>query len=81
MAPDKTTRPRAVTLKIPAELYQRLSELIKGTGFRSVTEFAVYVLRDVAAGGKLDHDQVAPGLKPRELEAIRQRLRALGYIE
>ncbi len=68
-----------VTLKIPAELYGKLSELIKGTGFRSVTEFAVYVLRDVAAGGKLE--QPTPGLSERELAAIRQRLRALGYIE
>ena len=70
---------KKVTLKIPAELYQHLSELIRGTGFRSVTEFAVYVLRDVAAGGKLD--QEAKGLTEREIAAIRQRLRALGYIE
>ncbi len=68
-----------VTLKIPGELYDRLSELIANTGFRSVTEFATYVLRDVAAGGKLDSP--APGLTAREVDAIRQRLRALGYIE
>lgn len=70
---------RKVTLKIPGELYDRLSKLIEGTGFRSVTDFAVYVLRDVAAGGKLA--QPAPGLAQHEIEAIRQRLRALGYIE
>lgn len=68
-----------VTLKIPAELYEKLSQLIEGTGFRSVTEFAVYVLRDVAAGGKLEGP--TPGLSAREIETIRQRLRALGYIE
>lgn len=68
-----------VTLKIPGELYEKLSDLIAGTGFRSVTEFATYVLRDVAAGGKLDRKP--PGLSDREVEAIRQRLRALGYIE
>jgi len=70
---------RSVTLKIPAELYDRLSELIENTGFRSVTEFAVYVLRDVAAGGKLENKP--PGLTEREIDVIRQRLRALGYIE
>jgi hypothetical protein len=70
---------RTVTLKIPAELYSKLSELINGTGFRSVTEFAVYVLRDVAAGGKLQAEQ--SGLTARETELIRRRLRALGYIE
>jgi len=70
---------RMVTLKIPGELYDTLAGLIQDTGFRSVTEFATYVLRDVAAGGKLDRKP--PGLTEREVEAIRQRLRALGYIE
>lgn len=70
---------RTVTLKIPQELYHTLSELIAGTGFRSVTEFAVHVLRDVAAGGKLENDQ--SNFSAREVEALRERLRALGYIE
>lgn len=72
-------RRRMVTLKIPADLYEKLSALISQTGFRSVTEFATYVLRDVAAGGKLDRKP--PGLTENEVEAVRQRLRALGYIE
>jgi len=79
MSEGKATHTKTVTLKIPAELYSNLSHLIEGTGFRSVTEFAVYVLRDVASGGKINDPQA--GLNPRELEAIRQRLRALGYIE
>ncbi|MGE0482305.1 MAG: hypothetical protein AB7Q17_17745 [Phycisphaerae bacterium] len=77
-APDRKDGGR-VTLKIPHELYERLGELIRDTGFRSVTEFAVYVLRDVAAGGKLQSH--SPGLTEREIDAVRQRLRALGYIE
>jgi len=68
-----------VTLKIPGELYDKLSELIRNTGFRSVTEFATWVLRDVAAGGTLDRRP--PGLTEKEVEAVRQRLKALGYIE
>lgn len=68
-----------MTLKIPAELYDNLKELIEGTGFRSVNDFAVHCLRDVASGGKLD--KPAPGLTDAEVEAVRQRLRALGYIQ
>jgi hypothetical protein len=68
-----------VTLKIPAELFQHLTKLIQGTGFRSVTEFAVFVLRDVAAGGKIEHKP--DSLTQREVNAVRDRLRALGYIE
>lgn len=79
MARNGETASRTVTLKIPAELYRNLSQLIENTGFRSVTEFAVHVLRDVSAGGKLEKG--TSGLTDREVEAVRQRLRALGYIE
>ncbi len=79
MAAKRSASHRKVTLKIPAELYENLATLIEGTGFSSVTEFAVWVLRDVAAGGKLKPDQ--PGLSQQEIEIIRKRLQALGYIE
>ena len=67
-----------VTLKIPRELYSTLSKMIEQTGFRSVTELAIYVLRDVAAAGV---PKRAPDLSSKEIEAIRTRLRALGYID
>ncbi len=79
MPDEKPGGHRMVTLKIPGELYDNIAQLIAGTGFRSVTEFATYVLRDVAAGGKLDRKP--PGLTEQEVDAIRQRLRALGYIQ
>ncbi len=81
-AKRKAPRPKpAVTLKIPAELYETLGKLIENTGFRSVTEFAIHVLRDVAAGGKLTPKAPTPSLSEQEVELVRQRLRALGYIE
>ncbi len=79
MAKKKRGVGKNVTLKIPAELYQNLSQLIENTGFRSVTEFAVHVLRDVASGGNLDLG--VSGFTANEVEAVRERLRALGYIE
>lgn len=91
MAKPARRSSRTVTLKIPSELFRSLSKLIEGTGFRSVTEFAVYVLRDVAAGGNLNRGSKSPaagrpstvdaGLTDAEIEAVRRRLRALGYIE
>jgi hypothetical protein len=66
-----------VTLKIPRPLYERLRAVIEGTGFRSVTEFCVYVLRDLAASGPSDDDS----LTHEEVAAIRRRLRSLGYLE
>jgi hypothetical protein len=67
-----------VTLKIPRPLYERIARVIEGTGFRSVTEFSIYVLRDVVAA----HDvRATADPSSEELETVRRRLRALGYLE
>ena len=81
-----------VTLKIPRPLYEQLKQVIEGSGFHSVTEFAVYVLRDlVSHHGASGRGPIAPGqvgaaevdvepLNPSEIEAIRKRLESLGYL-
>jgi hypothetical protein len=78
---DQVNRPssKTVTLKIPAELYRNLTGLIQNTGFRSVTEFSIHVLRDVASAGKLDAARTE--MPQREILAVRERLQALGYID
>jgi hypothetical protein len=79
-----------VTLKIPRPLYEQLKQVIQGSGFHSVTEFAVYVLRDlVSHRGRIEvpepqsaptgQDSVDP-LSPEEIDAIRRRLESLGYL-
>ena len=67
-----------VTIKIPRELYERIQTIIEGTGFGSVTEFIVYILRDLAA---VEGVAESGGLSGREVNLIRQRLRALGYLD
>ena len=42
-----------VTIKIPRELYEKLREMMEGTGFSSVTEFIVFVMRSLASSGKI----------------------------
>ena len=79
MAQKDRALPARVTLKIPRELYDNVQRLIQGTGFRSVNDFTVHVLRDVVVGGKLQADP--SGLSPHEVELVRQRLKALGYLE
>jgi hypothetical protein len=83
-----------VTLKIPRPLYEQLKQVIQGSGFHSVTEFAVYVLRDLvshraraerdlgiasAPAPERGAEDVEP-LNPDEIEAIRRRLESLGYL-
>ncbi len=67
-----------VTLKIPRPLYERLRQLIHGTGFRSVTEFSIYVLRDLASQPRAAQDSTQ--MTDAELEQARERLRGLGYL-
>jgi len=66
---DRSSRSREeyVTLSIPKPLYEKTQRAIEGTGFRSVTEYAIFVLRESLL------------LKPGE--SVKERLRALGYID
>jgi hypothetical protein len=80
MARQRTDRTDDVTLKIPRPLYERLRQVIEGTGFHSVTEFSVYVLRDlVSSHGRPAAEE--DGLTSGEVAAIRRRLQSLGYLE
>ena len=82
-----------VTIKIPRPLYAQLKQVIGGSGFHSVTEFIVYVLRDLmshhAEGKGLPAIPSTPPpsggaevdpLSADEIEAIRKRLSSLGYL-
>lgn len=66
-----------VTIKIPRELYMSLQTKIEGTGFLSVTEFVIFVMRTIASGGAIaEHDH----LTDEDVRVIRQRLQRLGYL-
>ena len=65
-----------VTIKIPRPLYNRIKKIVEGSGFNSVTDFVVYVLRDIVSSKETDDEQ----LSKDELMAIRKRLKSLGYL-
>jgi hypothetical protein len=81
MARRRSERENDVTLKIPRPLYERLRQVIEGTGFHSVTEFCVYVLRDLASSQAPTAESHEDGLTSEEVAAIRRRLQSLGYLE
>ena len=68
---------RKVTLKIPHELYLSLNGMIEDTGFSSVNEFVVFVMRTIAKGGKLGKDTK---LSQEDIERVKKRLSELGYL-
>ena len=67
-----------VTIKIPRPLYNRISEIIEGSGFSSPTEFIVFVLRDLLGGATTEQSQET--FSQEELNGIRQKLKNLGYL-
>jgi len=69
---------KKVTIKIPGELYQQLKQTTAGTGFSSVTEFIVFVMRTLASCEEIKPED---RLTVDEVRKIRDQLRRLGYIE
>lgn len=63
------------TVSIPVSLGKSIEELIDGTGFTSVGDFAVFVLREILT-------EKRQGMANDEArKRVRERLKALGYIE
>jgi len=77
-----------VTLKIPKPLYDKLKSIVENTGYSSVTEFVVFVLRDLVSSEEIQQtkknnkstNQIET-LTEEEIKAIKKRLKNLGYID
>ncbi|MGQ9459577.1 MAG: hypothetical protein ACUVXH_00290 [Anaerolineae bacterium] len=46
------------TISIPRELYRRVEHIIEGTGFRSPTEYIVFLLRQAVAAIEADRQLI-----------------------
>ena len=70
-----TLNPKYKTLSIPAPLHEKVTELIQGTGFHSVSAFVTFVLGQIVSEEKKQEPF------DREMEErIKERLRSLGYL-
>lgn len=67
-----------VTIKIPRQLYVKLCKVIEGSSFNSVTDFVIYVLRDLVSA-KAEKPE-GESLTGEEITLIRERLKNLGYL-
>lgn len=64
-----------VNISISKDLYEQAKKYVKESGeFKSVEEFVEFVLKEV-----LTEEEESPFTKEEE-EAIKERLRSLGYI-
>ena len=63
-------------IRIPTQLYKQVEQRIKGTEFDSVSSYVAFVLRELLSDEEPEH-----GLSPEEEEMVKDRLKALGYID
>ncbi len=73
-----TEKKNYTTISIPTHLYEDIKKKIEGTGFESASDYVVYTLRDVLAD--LEKEKKIPFSKEEE-EKVKERLKALGYLD
>jgi Arc/MetJ-type ribon-helix-helix transcriptional regulator len=67
------------TVSIPITLQERIEKLIsKKTGFKSVSDYVTYVLREVVA--MHETKEVPEPFTSEDIVEIKERLTALGYL-
>ncbi len=70
-----TEESKAVYLS--ANLYGRIEERLSNAGFGSVDEYVIFVLEEVLK----DDEEDTVAFTKEEEEEVKQRLRALGYLD
>ena len=63
---------------LSAELYGRIEERVRETGFGSVDEYVTFVLEEVL---KEEGEETEVAFTKEEEEEVKKRLRALGYLD
>lgn len=66
------------TVSLPAELYSMVEERVKATGFASVEEYIIFVLKEVL---KEEGSEEDGAFSKEEEEEVKKRLKALGYTD
>ncbi len=64
------------SVAIPQELYRKVEEKVKASGFNSVDEYVSFVLEQVLSG-----DEDSGALSSADEAEVKKRLKALGYFE
>ncbi|UCH72121.1 MAG: hypothetical protein JSW62_00815 [Thermoplasmatales archaeon] len=66
------------TISIPTPLAEKIKKRIKGTGFHSLSSYATYVLREIVSGTDEESEEA---FTKEDEEKVKERLRALGYLD
>ena len=66
-----------MTISIPTSLYKKIEEKIKGSEITSVSSYITKVLRESLS----QQEKSEEPLSKEEEEKVKERLKALGYID
>ena len=69
-------RNKYTTVSIPVDLAEKCRELIKDTGFKSMSDYVTFILREIIISRKEWDNAETVGDKER----ITEKLRKLGYL-
>jgi metal-responsive CopG/Arc/MetJ family transcriptional regulator len=64
-------------VSIPTSLYEKIEEMIKGSGIDSVSSYVIKVLEESLSKG----ERTTESLSKEDEEKVKERLRALGYLD
>ena len=65
-------------IKIPIDLIKKIEERVKETEFESVDEYVTFVLEEVV---KEDDEKIEEVFSEEDEEKVKERLKALGYLD
>ena len=60
------------TVSLPTELADKVKKMIKNSGFKSLSDYVTFILREIVAG-KNECDR-------GDIELVKKRLKSLGYL-
>jgi len=64
---------------IPLKLYKKIQKRVKSTDFKSVDEYIIYILEEVIK--QVEEEEEVPEYTEEDEEKVKDRLRALGYLD
>jgi len=67
------------TVSIPKPLARKVKKRMEGTGFNSMSSYVTYVLRQVISS--MEEEEQAEEFSEEDEEKVKERLRALGYLD
>ena len=67
------------TISIPTPLAIKIKKRIEGTGFNSLSSYVTYVLCEVISN--IEDEEQDDAFSKEDEEKVKERLRALGYLD